>query len=372
MNISNKRLFEVFDEQSQDFYKTIENKDQKSEHWKTRYGLKKFTIENLINFRSNDLSEGLDDSATEIAGEFPFRVYAEVVNQTSEEYVLSNLPKKNIGNSKALIKYKNIFLDYNKLIHIHWFNDVEKNVLKNNQISNFCEIGGGFGSFAELFIRNYNLKFLSIDLPEANLMSSYYLKENFPDKSFYLYDDYKNNNSLSYEDFLANDIIILPPNLDIDPKIKIDFFINSRSMMEMNFTTIKSYFSLIQKHVDTDGFFLNINRYEKTSVGEKIRISEYPYDENWNVINSKPSFEQNWVHFLLAKRNIIKQEQNIKTELEKIKKIESSYYGKYIDNNPSSAKNRLRKLLKLIFGKKLLVFLGNFLIFIGNKLKRIN
>jgi len=371
MNISNKRLFEVFNENSQDFYKNIENKDQKSEHWKTRYRLKKFTIENLINFRSSDLSLGLDDSAWE-TDLLSFRVYAEVVNQISEEYVLSNLPKKNIGNAEALIKYKNVFLDYNKLIHIHWFNDVEKSILKNNQISNFCEIGGGFGSFAELFIRNYNLKFLSIDLPEANLMSSYYLKESFPDKNYYLYDDYKKNNYLSYEDFLTNDIIILPPNLNIDSKVKIDFFINARSMMEMNYTIIKSYFDFIQKYINKDGFFLNINRYDKASVGEKIRISEYPYDENWSVITSKPSFNQNWVHFLLTKRNFIQQEQNIKNELEKIKKIESLYYEKHIDINPSLTKIRLRKLLKLIFGNKLLNFSGNFLISIGNQLKRIN
>jgi len=371
MNIPNKRLIEVFNKQSKDFYNTDKNKYQKSEHWKTRYKLKRFTIENLVNFRSNDLSQGLDDSATAVAGDFPFLVYAQVVNQTSEDYVLSNLPKKNIGNSKAFIKYKNTFLDYNKLIHIHWFNDVEKNVLNNNQILNFCEIGGGFGSFAELFIRNYNLKFLSIDLPEANIMSSYYLKENFPDKNFYLYDDYKKNNYLSYEDFLANDIIILPPNLDIDPKIKIDLFINSRSMMEMNFNTIKSYFGFIQKHVGADGFFLNINRYEKTSVGEKIRISEYPYDENWSVIISKPSFQQNWVHFLITKRNFIKEEQDIKTELDEIKKIEMSFYGKYIDPNPSSLNNLLRKLIRFIFGKKLLNFLSIFLISIGNKIKRL-
>jgi len=370
MNISNKRLFEVFNENSQDFYKNIENKDQKSEHWKTRYRLKKFTIENLINFRSSDLSLGLDDSAWE-TDLLSFRVYAEVVNQISEEYVLSNLPKKNIGNAEALIKYKNVFLDYNKLIHIHWFNDVEKSILKNNQISNFCEIGGGFGSFAELFIRNYNLKFLSIDLPEANLMTSYYLKESFPDKIFYLYDDYKKNNYLSYEDFLASDIIILPPNLDIDPKIKIDFFINTRSMMEMNFIIIKSYFDFIQKYINRDGFFLNINRYEKISADGNIRISEYPYDGSWSVINSKPSFNQDWIHFLLTKRNFNQQEQNIKTEIEKIKKIESLYYEKYISINPSLTKSLLRKLLKLIFGKKLLNFLGNFLFSIGNKLKKI-
>jgi hypothetical protein len=160
--------------------------------------------------------------------------------------------------------------------------------------------------------------------------------------------------------------------MNIDPKIKLDFFINTRSMMEMNFTTIKSYFDFIHSHIMEDGYFLNINIYEKTSVGEKIRISEYPYDSNWTVINSKPSFNQNWVHFLLAKRNMTHQGQNIIEELEKIKKIEVNFYGRYLDIQPSLAKAFIKKLLKRIFGKKLLNFFGNLLISIGSKVKKIN
>lgn len=367
MNISDNRLLKVFNRASQDFYKSIDNKDQKSKHWKNRYKIKEFNKENLVNFRSSDLSLGLDDQTDS----FSFRIFAEVVNQTSEEYVVSNLPKKNVGNSKVLIKYQNAYLDYNKLIHIHWFNDIELSILQSKKVSSICEIGGGFGSFAELFIKNYDIKLLSIDLPEANLMTSYYLKECFPDKKFYLYDDYKINNRLSYEDFLANDIIILPPNLNIDSKIKLDMFINTRSMMEMNFTTIQSYFDFIHSHIIEDGYFLNINRYEKTSAGEKIRISEYPYDSNWTVINSKPSFNQNWVHFLLAKRNMIQKEQNITEELEEIKKIEVEFYGRYLDIQPSLSKAFIKKLLKRMFGRKLLNLFGNLLISIGSKVKKI-
>ena len=52
-----------------------------------------------------------------------------------------------------------------------------------------AEIGGGFGSFAELFIKNYKTKLLLIDLPEANLMSAYYLKKLFLKKKFFLFND---------------------------------------------------------------------------------------------------------------------------------------------------------------------------------------
>ena len=60
--------------------------------------------------------------------------------------------------------------------------------------------------------------------------------------------------------------------------------------MEMNKKTIKEYFDLIQSNVKSDGYFLNINRYLKSTVGEDIKFDEYPYDNLWNVEISKKSF----------------------------------------------------------------------------------
>lgn len=362
-----KRLIEIYKEASKYFYSNQNNTNQKSKHWE-RYNLKEFTIDNLINFRNTGggrLSEGLDEQNDN----FTFKLYSEIINQTSELYVLNNLPKKNIGNSNSHIPYKDVLIDYNKLIHIYWFWIIENKILKNTKINNICEIGGGFGSFSELFLKNYNTKTFLIDLPEANLMSTYYLKELFPQKKFYLFDDYKKNEFLSKLDFDENDIIILPPNCNIDIKIKIDFFINSRSMMEMNFDVIKSYFDLIHQYIINDGYFLNINRYEKTSVGYSIRISEYPYDTNWKVLISEPSFNQNWIHFLLTQRSFKKDEINIFEELNNIKIIGKKFYGLYIDHNPKFI--RLKRILKKILISKFLNYIGNFLFKIGTKLKNL-
>lgn len=240
--------------------------------------------------------------------------------------------------------------------------DLEKYVLNKN-IKSFCEIGGGFGSLQELVIKNYNIKLLSIDLPEANLMNTYYLKNNFPNKKFYLYDDYLKKNFFTYKDFIKNDIIILPPNCKIDNKINIDLFINTRSMMEMNYNIIKKYFNFIHKHISKNGYFLNINRYEKTSVGYPIRIHEYPYDNNWKVIKSKSSFNQNWIHFLLTKREVSDSKCNIKNELKLIEKIGKKYYGKYLDKTGDFIviKNFLKIVIKYFLGE-------NFLNFVRKKL----
>ena len=93
--------------------------------------------------------------------------------------------------------------------------------------------------------------------------------------------------------------------------------------MEMNKKIIQEYFNLIQSKVKSDGYFLNINRYLKSSVGEDIKFKEYPYDNLWNVEISKKSFLQDDVHFLLVQRVI--NEGNIKNELLKLKNSNKNY-----------------------------------------------
>ena len=365
-------LIKIYEDASENFYNDNKNTGQKSKHWK-RYDFKKFNLDNLKNFRSKgNLSEGLDDGNTD--KNFSFNIFADIVRETTEDYLINNLPKKNIGNCDSFIEYKNIFIDYNKLIHIYWFWILEKEVLKKDKISNICEIGGGYGSLSELFLKNYNSKVFLIDLPEANLMSTYYLKETFPEKNFFLFNKYQKTKKLSYEDFAKNDIIILPPNCKIDKKIKFDFFINTRSMMEMNFDVIKKYFDFIHEYSHNNTYFLNINRYEKASVGYPIRISEYPYDDNWKVLVSRPSFNQKWIHFLLTKRSFEKNEGNISYELEKIKQIGRQFYGSYIDYSPNFIflKKMTKKFLKLFYGIKILNKIGQILFKIGTRLKNLN
>ena len=169
---------------------------------------------------------------------------------------------------------------------------------------------------------------------------------------------------------LKNDIFILTPDCKIDSKVKIDFFINARSMMEMNSNIIKFYFKFIEQFSHKNSFFLNINRYEKTSVGEPIRIADYPYDNNWQVIVSEPSFNQEWIHFLLTKRSFDKSKSNIKEELNKIRRLGEKFYGLYKDYAPKyiKLKSAIRKILKILFLNKLLNLIGKILISVGHKL----
>jgi hypothetical protein len=70
----------------------------------------------------------------------------------------------------------------------------------------------------------------------------------------------------------------------------------------MNYFTINKYFDLINKHLKKDGYFLNINRYEKSTVGHSIKFFKFPYGPKWEKLISKRSWSQNNIHFLLTKK----------------------------------------------------------------------
>ena len=317
--MSNQRLLDVFHTTSNDFYLSALNLNQKSLYWQEQNRNKKWTIDNLINFRQeNNLSHGLDDAKLN-SGHLK-QIWGKIVEVISEEVVLSSFfNTKNIGNSLSCFEYKGKIIDPHKAFQIMWYLLLKDNI--SGELNILCEIGGGFGSFSELIMKNNNkIKLLSIDLPESNLLTAYYLSASFPSKRFYLYDDYSKENFLSYKDFYNNDIIILPPNCNIDRDIKFDLFINTRSMMEMNFDVISSYFDFIHKHISNSGYFLNVNRFRKKIADKTIRFCDYPYDEKWDTVCSCLAPFQGHMKYLITQRCFDPNKQNIKRELELILK----------------------------------------------------
>ena len=280
-----------------------------SKHWIKNFSKRVFTEQNLRNFRGKPvegrhyLSQGLDPSDIAIS----MIAYIELQDKVGYEYIHKNLFSRNIGNCPNVFKFGDKLGDYNTIRMISWLYDLEnsiyfQNIFENEDIPVFLEIGGGYGEFARLLLSNYNIKLISIDLPESNCLTSYYLSQNFPNKKFFLYDDYSKKNILTKSDILDNDILILPNHTRFDDDITFDFTMNARSMMEMNRDAINYYFKLVQKHSKVNSLFLNINRYEKSTVGEKIRIEEYPYDDLWETIISKTVDMERNSHMLLTKR----------------------------------------------------------------------
>ena len=210
------------------------------------------------------------------------------------------------------------------IFFIQYLYDLEKNITLNKK-KWICEIGSGYGALIGKLTSQYNSKVIAIDLPESHFLASYYLKILCPKKKI-LFSYQLSKESLSKKKLMQYDIFLLYP-WDSLPKVKIDLFINTRSMMEMNIETIKKYFQIIQENINKKGYFLNINRYYKDTVGYPIELHNYPYDDKWKVILSKTSWQKNHIHFLLTQRTE-KKTKKLSKELNRIKNISYSLIKK--------------------------------------------
>ena len=270
--------------------------DTQSAHW-DKYNInndKFLNLDNLLNFRKEQfLSDGLDD-ARHLQKKTGL---LKVLENFDGPFLKQNLPTKNIGNCNYSNNFLGYWFDYGIIHHLKWYEKIQDYIEDNFYI---LEIGGGFGSLSRLILNNHNVKYFLVDLPEANLMSNYYLQSHFPEKKIFNYSDYKKS---KLKDNIDNfDIFILPPRILDKEDINYDFVINTHSFQEMNKKTIKEYFDFIQKKIKSDGYFLSNNRYVKDTVGEVIRFDEYPYDDFWSVEISERSFLQPSMHFCLTKR----------------------------------------------------------------------
>jgi len=287
-----------------------------SSYWtRSIYKKKKlFNKTGLKNFRKNGLSNNIDDFY--ISNSKNKILLSNLKKNCGSDFVYRFLQKKNVGNAKKIGKFKKRFYSSSDLFMIKYLNDLQKKV-DFNKINIICEIGQGFGLLASKFLKIKKFKIILIDLPESNILTSYFLKSLYPNKKMIMDIDLLNQ-KLTYKDVKKNDIIIISPWIKIG-NFKIDFFINSRSMMEMTKKSINNYFELISEKIKNKGYFLCINRYYKDLVGYPIEFHLYPFDQYWKVLISKTSWMQPFMHFFLVRRENF-QSSEIQNHMQIIKK----------------------------------------------------
>lgn len=314
-------------------------KSSASAHWKRFFHNdynKNFTKEKIINFRNNGLSDGLDNrrhgNLTDLNNEFEKLILFLRESGIEYEDIKHLFPSKNTGNLQITLKNNDKFIDDKFIKLIRYYLLFKKIIFKksflNHQNINILDIGGGFGGLISVFIRgnilkNNNVKYFLIDLPEANLLSNYFLSEQFPDKR--IFNLQKKNvikETLSIDDLSIFDIFILPTNSNISKEIKFNFINNTASMMEMEYEEISNYFKLIQSNLNINGYFANLNRYYKDTANEKIYFHKYPYDDFWEICYSKPQGKRS--HFFITKR-IENKKNEINLEMKKLSLIAKNH-----------------------------------------------
>lgn len=128
------------------------------------------------------------------------------------------------------------------------------------------EIGGGYGQVAYQLMQQLSIKsYTFIDLPENLFLCAFYMQANFPAMKV----TYLTAKTVKQD----NGFIFLTPDFLNNINQKYDLVINSYSLQEMNMESVKKYFSLIEKHLGSDGVFYSLNAHGKAGV---IKPSDYP------------------------------------------------------------------------------------------------
>jgi putative sugar O-methyltransferase len=120
------------------------------------------------------------------------------------------------------------------------------------------EIGGGWGGFAETFLRRFpNAKYTIVDLPEVLIFSSTFLSTWYPDKKLHIF------GTESTEEDLCDADILLISNSDatsLPKSIQFELMINSVSFQEMTSKQVREYISFGMERSCRSFYSLNRDR----------------------------------------------------------------------------------------------------------------
>lgn len=258
----------------------------------------------MENFRNNNISYLLDDNNTKVSSEI-INLYVDQLLLKVDSDFINKFKEGKIGNPRVF-KSKIGLIDYNDIFLLNFFQTLRPFMEKNERII-YAEVGGGYGGLAnKVKLYNTNSCICLFDLPEVNAISHFYLKKNFPSSRIFTFTDFCNvKYKLDLQSIsLEYDFIILPGwTMEAFPNQIFDISVNTRSFMEMNIETVHYYFNCIQKCSKIDSVFYCVNRYEKSTVGHKIRFKDYPFDNRWYPVISNKSFMQPAIHELLCVRS---------------------------------------------------------------------
>lgn len=167
--------------------------------------------------------------------------YFELLVKENHDSRLLNFPR--VGNPSGIV-FNNQVIPFETIRHCYFaqqFRELLKGVV--NPI--VVEIGGGFGGFAQQILSQYadkKIKYILYDLPEVNIISTFFLMKSFPNKKFLLF-----NNNDPWDYSIDFDIAILP-HFEVSkiPPLSVDLFYNACSFSEMSKESAKAYLDQIE------------------------------------------------------------------------------------------------------------------------------
>ncbi len=198
--------------------------------------------------------------------------YAKKINKE----ILASISESYAGENYCA-SYRGNRLSEKILFHSLIVDDITKNINFNKENRNIIfDIGSGYGGLDRV-LYNYipNSCFILLDLPETLILTSYFIKYNFPDKKIALLDDIIDKIDQFEKLIQEYDFIIIPPSIAKNiPNESIDLVINSASLAFMSKEYLEYYLKHINRTLKKDAYFYSLNS-EKNS---KWGIGFYDWD----------------------------------------------------------------------------------------------
>jgi putative sugar O-methyltransferase len=179
-----------------------------------------------------------------------------------DKTLLASLSESSAGNNFCL-QYRGKRVSEKSLFHALVVNDLIKSISFNaTEKSVILDIGSGYGGLSRiLHYYTPNSCHILLDLPETLILTSYFIKYNFPKAKIALLDDivdkFENFDRLTQE----YDFIIIPPSILTHIKEKsIDLVINTASMGFMQKEYLDYYLTHTDRVLKDGGYFYSLNK----------------------------------------------------------------------------------------------------------------
>ena len=218
--------------------------------------------------------------------------YAE---SNDSENLLKSLDEPEIGNPlKIFLNNKLISQDLaNSLLEYYSIRECFN--IPSSESVTICELGAGYGRNAHVFVNAFpRCKYLIVDIPPALYVAQHYLTSVFRDKKIFTFRCFDDFDKVKEEFQDADIAFLLPHQVELLPKKKIDLFINISSLHEMKMEQIHAYFKLIDSM--TTGFFFTKQWLVSRNPADGIVVTaeDYPIPNNWRQLYHRTSKVQSY------------------------------------------------------------------------------
>ena len=167
--------------------------------------------------------------------------------------------KHSFSKNNVLVRNRRLNPDYLRCFLMA--NRIKKILFQHtNKINRVLEVGAGSGHLARVLMQLVNIKqYVIIDIPETLAFSYSFLTLNFPGKKIVLF-----NKKTSKREITEAQIILVPaPYVEDFPVKNYDLFVNTASMGEMRFESVRFWMNLVQNKYKVKKLF-TLNRFLNT------------------------------------------------------------------------------------------------------------